>query len=214
MRDDDSYRWGDDPRDHRALDAWLTREPEPHPGDLLDVSDLGAAAGLTGPAWVTAEAWEALHGEVEDALAAAARRAAARRGAGAGRRRGRGARAAAGVSGWGGAQHLASPHNAPPWKNQPMATTLYTLIVPTEPKLPAGLVTRITVQRADGGEFSREELEAIAAAYPPPPEARAAVEAAIAAAPSKPTRRASASAASRKAQKPAPTPRGAVKVSG
>ena len=73
MRDDDSYRWGDDPRDHRDLDAWLTREPEPFPGDLLDVSDLGGAAGLSGPAWVTAEAWEALHGEVEDALAAAAR---------------------------------------------------------------------------------------------------------------------------------------------
>lgn len=72
MRDDEGYRWGDDPRDHRDLDAWLTREPEPHPGDLVDVSDLGAVAGLAGPAWVTAEAWDALHGEVEDALAAAA----------------------------------------------------------------------------------------------------------------------------------------------
>lgn len=41
MRGDDSYRWGDDPR------------------DLLDVSDLGAAAGLAGSAWVTCEAWEA-----------------------------------------------------------------------------------------------------------------------------------------------------------
>lgn len=26
MRDDDNYRWGDDPADGRELDAWITRE--------------------------------------------------------------------------------------------------------------------------------------------------------------------------------------------
>lgn len=78
-----------------------------------------------------------------------------------------------------------------------MSATLYTVIVPTDPRLPAGLVTRITVQRADGGEFSREELEALAAAYPPPAEARSNVKHAIATA--------------KKAPKAAPKPRKAAK---
>lgn len=63
-----------------------------------------------------------------------------------------------------------------------MSATLYTVIIPTDPKLPAGLVTRLTVQRADGGEFSREELEALVAAYPPPAEAHTNVKHAVAAA--------------------------------
>lgn len=69
-----------------------------------------------------------------------------------------------------------------------MATTAYTIIVPTPDELPRSLVVRTVVMRDDGAELSREDLEALAAAYPPPPEARAAVEAAIAAAPSKPRR--------------------------
>lgn len=34
--DDDCKRWGDDPADHRALDAWLTRSDEEVWGDVID----------------------------------------------------------------------------------------------------------------------------------------------------------------------------------
>lgn len=86
-----------------------------------------------------------------------------------------------------------------------MGATLYTVVIPTDPSLPTGLVTRLTVQRADGDAFSREELEALAALYPPPTEARGNVKHALSTA--KP-------ASAKKAPKPAPKPRKAAKRPG
>jgi hypothetical protein len=68
---DDNYRWGDDPADHRELDAWLTRDPwaDMDPvsvytrqdaiadGVLVDATPAAAALGLAVPAALTARAW-------------------------------------------------------------------------------------------------------------------------------------------------------------
>lgn len=35
MRYDEGYRWGDDPADLRALDAWITQAPENDEDDCL-----------------------------------------------------------------------------------------------------------------------------------------------------------------------------------
>lgn len=43
---DDNYRWGDDPADHRALDAWITREPD-HDEDTAPC--IGCDDGVAGP---------------------------------------------------------------------------------------------------------------------------------------------------------------------
>lgn len=76
--------------------------------------------------------------------------------------------------------------------------TAYTIIVPNPEGVPASVEVHITAMRPDGKALSREELMALAAAYPAPTaEGRAAVEAAIARAPSR------ASKASTKPRKPA-----------
>ncbi len=68
---DENYRWGDDPADHRALDAWLTRDPwaDMDPvsvytredaladGVLVDATDAAQGIGLAVPAAFTARAW-------------------------------------------------------------------------------------------------------------------------------------------------------------
>ncbi len=74
-----------------------------------------------------------------------------------------------------------------------MGTTAYTITVPAPASVPAGLVVRIVVMREDGKTLSREELAALVAAYPPPPEARAEAEQAIADAPSRAPRSSGAS---------------------
>jgi hypothetical protein len=64
-----------------------------------------------------------------------------------------------------------------------MASTIYDVQIASAPGLPPTLDVHVTVMRHDGKALTREELEALAAAYPPPTaEGRAAVEAAIAAA--------------------------------
>ncbi len=64
--------------------------------------------------------------------------------------------------------------------------TIYDVKVPNSPGVPEELEVPITVMRGDGEALSREELEALAAAYPPPTaEGRAAVDRAIARAPSR-----------------------------
>lgn len=67
-----------------------------------------------------------------------------------------------------------------------MATTAYTITLPSPEGVPAGIVVRVVAMRDDGKTLSREDLVALAAAYPPPPEARAEVDKAIADAPSRP----------------------------
>jgi hypothetical protein len=71
MREDDYRRWGDDPADHRALDAWLTRDPwadldpvsvytreEAIADDVLaDATDAARALGIALPAALTSRAW-------------------------------------------------------------------------------------------------------------------------------------------------------------
>lgn len=58
--------------------------------------------------------------------------------------------------------------------------TAYSIILPNPPGVPATITVRIVAMRDDAKALSREELEALAAAYPPPDEtARAAVEGAI-----------------------------------
>jgi DNA-binding IclR family transcriptional regulator len=64
-----------------------------------------------------------------------------------------------------------------------MASTIYDVQIASAPGVPPTLAEHVTVMRHDGKALTREELEALAAAYPAPPaEGRAAVEAAIAAA--------------------------------
>ncbi len=73
--DDDCRRWGDDPADHRALDAWLTRSDADVWGDavsvytraealadgvLRDATPEARAMGIAVPAALTAGAWDAL----------------------------------------------------------------------------------------------------------------------------------------------------------
>lgn len=79
MGRDDSYRWGDDPADHRELDAWLTRTPEEvwgiddeepvsiytreqalADGVLVDATEAMRGMGLRAPAALTASAWATL----------------------------------------------------------------------------------------------------------------------------------------------------------
>jgi hypothetical protein len=71
---DDNYRWGDDPADHRALDAWLTRDPWGNmdplsvytrqdaiaDGVLVDATDAAQGIGLAVPAAFTSRAWGVL----------------------------------------------------------------------------------------------------------------------------------------------------------
>jgi hypothetical protein len=71
MRDDDYRRWGDDPADRRALDAWLTRDPwaDMDPvsvytrqdaiadGVLVDATSAAQGIGLAVPAAFTSRAW-------------------------------------------------------------------------------------------------------------------------------------------------------------
>ena len=65
----------------------------------------------------------------------------------------------------------------------------YDIIIPRPDGVPASIVVRITAMREDGKPLSREELEALAKAYPPPDdETRTAVDAAIARAPSRPSK--------------------------
>lgn len=71
-----------------------------------------------------------------------------------------------------------------------MATTAYTIIAPTPAGLPSNIVVRVVAMRDDGKKLSREELEALAAAYPPPAAQRAAVRQAIEDAPERPAARA------------------------
>lgn len=53
----------------------------------------------------------------------------------------------------------------------------YTIVVPTPPELPPTLEVYVTVGRRDRKALTREELEALAAVYPPPTrEGRVAVE--------------------------------------
>ncbi len=67
--------------------------------------------------------------------------------------------------------------------------TAYTVTLPNPPDVPADVVVRVVAMRADTKALSREELEALARAYPPPTEAsREAIERAIARAPSRPTK--------------------------
>lgn len=64
----------------------------------------------------------------------------------------------------------------------------YTVTLPNPPGVPASVVVRIVAMREDDKKLSREELSALAAAYPPPTEAsRKAVESAIHRARSRPT---------------------------
>ena len=73
--------------------------------------------------------------------------------------------------------------------------TAYTIIAPRPAGVPEPVVVRIVATRADGKALSREELEALAAAYPPPTaEARDAVARAIARAPSRPVAKAKSKA--------------------
>lgn len=82
--DDDCKRWGDDPADHRALDAWLTRSDEEVWGDvidrysradaiadgvLVDATDAARELGIALPAALTSGAWEALGCEDPEQLA-------------------------------------------------------------------------------------------------------------------------------------------------
>jgi len=65
--------------------------------------------------------------------------------------------------------------------------TAYTIIVPAPAAVPSSLEVRVVAMRRDGKELSREELEALSLAYPPPNAVtRAEVARAIAAAPSRP----------------------------
>jgi hypothetical protein len=68
---DENYRWGDDPADHRELDAWLTRDPwadlDPvsiytradaiADGVLVDATPAAQGIGLAVPAAFTSRAW-------------------------------------------------------------------------------------------------------------------------------------------------------------
>ena len=79
---DENYRWGDDPADHRELDAWLTRDPwadlDPvsvytradaiADGVLVDATPAAQALGLAVPAAFTARAWGELGCADGDAL--------------------------------------------------------------------------------------------------------------------------------------------------
>lgn len=86
----------------------------------------------------------------------------------------------------------------------------YSITLPRPANVPAPLVVRITVMREDGKALSREELEALREAYPPPSaQGRASVEAAIVRAPSRPAAKAKAPV-STKARK-APAKRAAAK---
>ncbi len=67
--------------------------------------------------------------------------------------------------------------------------TIYDVKVPNPPGVPASLDVHVTVTRRDGKSLTREELAALAAAYPPPTaEGRAAVDRAIKRAPSEATK--------------------------
>jgi len=88
--------------------------------------------------------------------------------------------------------------------------TAYTIIVPSPAVVPSSVEVRVVAMRHDGKELSREELEALAVAYPPPTaSARAEVARAINAARSKPAVKAKAPV-STKARK-APAKRAAAK---
>ena len=76
--------------------------------------------------------------------------------------------------------------------------TAYSVTVPNPPGVPAPLVVRVTVMRADAQPLSREELEVLARAYPPTSEAsRQGIEAAIARAPAHPSKPAAKAPAKR-----------------
>ncbi len=63
--------------------------------------------------------------------------------------------------------------------------TVYDVKIPNPAGVPDSLDVHVTVTRADGKAFSREELEALAKVYPPhTAEGRAALERSIARAPS------------------------------
>lgn len=81
--------------------------------------------------------------------------------------------------------------------------TAYTTLAPRPPGVPSNIVVHLTAMRDDGKPLTREELEALSVAYPPPTaEGRSAVDAAIAAAaPSPASKKAHAGT---KAKKPAP----------
>lgn len=85
-----------------------------------------------------------------------------------------------------------------------MATT-YTAVLPRPAGVPAPLLLRVVAMREDGKALSREELEALVAAYPPhSDDARGVIERAIARAPSRPAKKPKTEAkASTKARKPA-----------
>lgn len=70
---DDCRRWGDDPADHRALDAWLARDPWGDDvvsvytradaiadGVLRDATVVACELGVACPAALTATAWAEL----------------------------------------------------------------------------------------------------------------------------------------------------------
>lgn len=80
----------------------------------------------------------------------------------------------------------------------------YSVVLPRPAHVPAPLVVRITVMREDGKSFSREELEALREAYPPPSaQGRAAVEAAIVRAPSRPAAKVKVNARTKVTKAPA-----------
>lgn len=60
-------------------------------------------------------------------------------------------------------------------------TIAYTIVVPTPAGVPASVEVHVTAMRVDGRPLTREELVALAIAYPPPTEeGRAALTRAIA----------------------------------
>lgn len=81
----------------------------------------------------------------------------------------------------------------------------YTIVVPTPAGVPRTVEVHVTATRRDGKPLTREELEALSLAYPPPTaEGRASIARVVAnTPPSKPARKARAKATATKPGKPA-----------
>lgn len=78
--------------------------------------------------------------------------------------------------------------------------SMYTIVIPTPAGVPDTVELHIMASRRDGKALTREELEAVAALYPPPSaEGRAMLDRALAQAPTKPATKAPAGT---KAKKP------------